>query len=52
MVPLIRKFFGLCEHNWVEVERGNIIRAISRQRVGLYYTYRCSKCKKLKETRI
>lgn len=51
MVPFFRRHLGFCEHNWVEVDRGNLLKVVSRQKVGLYFTYRCSKCKELKETR-
>lgn len=45
----IREFFGLCTHKWVEVDHGKLMRYGNY--VGVYYTYQCTICKKLKEER-
>jgi hypothetical protein len=43
---LYREFF-ICKHNWIFIESGNI--ETRHGKVGIYETYKCTKCKKFKD---
>lgn len=47
-----RKLFGLCRHDWEEIERGSIYNTYGdgpRVRAGVYFIYKCQHCPKVKK---
>jgi hypothetical protein len=53
-VKTIRKFLGLCDHDWVEIEQKKVIihlweRPASISGYQIVYIFQCQKCKKLKK---
>lgn len=48
----LRKWLGLCEHKWVEIDRGVYRNVVTNRIVWTYFTYQCEHCKKLKEEKV
>lgn len=56
MLKFIRKLLGLCEHDWVEIDR-KVIKRSYWHKPGwtfsvMHYVNRCEKCKDLKINRV
>lgn len=48
MLKLIRFLLGLCNHEWVETQKGWLLDADSKDKKGYCVMSRCSRCGKNK----